>query len=91
MKRTIVLFALFSIGFSCNQKNENREKKSNKPLVVLQPLELNDSSALVFLKDSISHFYPVDLIIATEKKFPKLFFINHVTATVLTESSIGCG
>lgn len=74
MKRTIVLFALFSFGLSCNQKVENREKKHSKPLVVFQPLELKDSSTLVYLKDSIKKFYPVDVIIAKEKKFPETVF-----------------
>ena len=70
----VVLFALCTIGLSCNQKVERQKKNLSRPLIILQPLELNDSSALDFLKDSISHFYPVDVIIAAEKKFPETLF-----------------
>jgi hypothetical protein len=56
MKRAFVLVVLFFIGLSCNRKDEKQEKMNNKPLIILQPLDLNDGTKLYFLKVAINRF-----------------------------------
>ncbi|QNA44568.1 zinc-dependent metalloprotease family protein [Lacibacter sediminis] len=41
-----------------------------KPIVILQPLQFDDTKMLAYLKDSIEKFYPVEIIIADVINFP---------------------
>ncbi len=72
MKLFIILVNVL-IVISCNNSHKQKQaitQAKEKPQVILQPLELNDSAALFFLKDSIVQLYPVSVIIAPSKEFP---------------------
>lgn len=68
------------IGFSfiafvaCEQQRNKQQRMKEKPIVILQPLQFDDAKMLVYLKDSIEKFYPVEIIIAEKKNFPSSFY-----------------
>jgi archaemetzincin len=59
----------------CKEKQVKDQKPLQpKPIVILQPLEFNDTSALQQLQTSVEAFYPVTVIIAANKKLPNDLF-----------------
>jgi archaemetzincin len=69
------LFAFIIILFiSCkhdnNHSNKIADKKTKKSIVIFQPLKKFSQEQLIFLKDSIEKFYPVNIILNRENNFP---------------------
>ncbi|MBX9784501.1 MAG: hypothetical protein K2X48_14525 [Chitinophagaceae bacterium] len=67
---------VFLLLAACKQKPAQQavENKKAKPIVLLQPLQFADSSALLQLKDSIEQFYNVNVFIAANTAFPENLF-----------------
>ena len=69
----IVVFSLSGIA-ACKSKAVKQFSRKEKPLIILQPLEFNDESLLHYLEDSVEKFYPVEIIVANSRNFPKTFY-----------------
>ncbi len=69
----LIGFSFFSIT-ACKEQTAVQQKKQEKPIVILQPLQFDDAKILTYLKDSIEKFYPVEIVIADKKNFPENFY-----------------
>jgi archaemetzincin len=69
----LIGFSLFSIT-ACKEQTAVKQKKQEKPIVILQPLQFDDAKMLAYLKDSIEKFYPVEIVIAAKTNFPASFY-----------------
>jgi archaemetzincin len=68
------VFLIFALLLSCKEKQSVvSQKNNNKPTVIFQPFEFTDTATLNFLKTATENFYPVSVIIDSNKQFP-----NHV-------------
>lgn len=75
MKTQLSIFLLLLLSCSQEQSsNQKRNRPAKKPVVILQPLQSFSAETVYFLKDSIEKFYPVNIVIATEKNFPVTFY-----------------
>lgn len=61
---------------SCNSQNKKQQQQGNisTEVVIIQPLEFNDTASLQFLKREIEKFYPLKVIVDTNKNFPNDLF-----------------
>jgi archaemetzincin len=69
----VVLLLLF-ISCKTQHKKEQHTTNTERQIVILQPLQFTDTTTLQQLKDSIEHFYTVNVIIAANKRLPDDLF-----------------
>jgi archaemetzincin len=68
----VIGFSFISL-FACEQQR-TWQKMKGKPIVILQPLQFDDTRMLAYLEDTIEKFYPIEIVIAAKRNFPSSFY-----------------